>query len=308
MQNSDVLLDQLLANVTIQVEPFAICLVNTGWRLNLPGPPEVLLHFVLEGQGTLRNSRDEAFAIGPSWLAVIPRNVKHSLECGPEISSLVQIDAAMLPEGQVHVFTAGPGDSPDLQVACGLINVTYGDSLSLFHHLDEVLVADLSAYPQARTAFESLLAEQRSPSAGSGPLTQALMSQCLVYLMRHLSAQEDQPLTWLSALQDPTLAPALDAMLNRPEAPHTVASLADTSAMSRTVFAERFNAAFGSGPMHFLHDLRLRRAAHILHQANDYSLDQIARRVGFTSRSHFSQAFKEHFRISPAAFRKARIV
>ncbi len=186
--------------------------------------------------------------------------------------------------------------------------MTYGDSLSLFHHLDEVLVADLSAYPQARTAFESLLAEQRSPSAGSGPLTQALMSQCLVYLMRHLSAQEDQPLTWLSALQDPTLAPALDAMLNRPEAPHTVASLADTSAMSRTVFAERFNAAFGSGPMHFLHDLRLRRAAHILHQANDYSLDQIARRVGFTSRSHFSQAFKEHFRISPAAFRKARIV
>ncbi len=190
----------------------------------------------------------------------------------------------MLPEGQVHVFTAGPGYSPDLQVACGLINVTYGDSLSLFHHLDEVLVADLSAYPQARTAFESLLAEQRSPAAGSGPLT------------------------WLSALQDPTLAPALDAMLNRPEAPHTVASLADTSAMSRTVFAERFNAAFGSGPMHFLHDLRLRRAAHILHQANDYSLDQIARRVGFTSRSHFSQAFKEHFRISPAAFRKARIV
>ena len=40
----------------------------------------------------------------------------------------------------------------------------------------------------------------------------------------------------------------------------------------------------------------------------DYSLDQIARRVGFTSRSHFSQAFKKRFRISPAAFRKARIV
>ena len=57
--------------------------------------------------------------------------------------------------------------------------------------------------------------------------------------------------------------------------------------------------------MHFQHDLRLRRAAQILRQANDYSLDQIARRVGFTRRSHFSQAFKERFRISPAAFRKA---
>ena len=76
--------------------------------------------------------------------------------------------------------------------------------------------------------------------------------------------------------------------------------------MSRSVFAERFRATFGSTPISFLHDVRLRRAAGFLRQRGVASIEQIAWRVGFNSRSHFSRAFKEHFGISPAAFREER--
>ena len=49
-------------------------------------------------------------------------------------------------------------------------------------------------------------------------------------------------------------------------------------------------------------EVRLRSAAHLLDQP-ELSVDAIAGRVGFSSRSHFSKAFSEQFGSSPAAFR-----
>ena len=100
--------------------------------------------------------------------------------------------------------------------------MTYGDSLGLFRRLREIIVADLSAYPQVRLAFEAILAEQGSATQGSVALTRALMTQCLVYLFRYLSEQSDGRLPWLSGLEDPNLARAVDVIFERPEAGHTV--------------------------------------------------------------------------------------
>ena len=190
---------------------------------------------------------------------------------------------------------AGHPDSSDLQVACGIVSVTYGDSLGLFQRSPEIIIADLSGYPQARVAFESILAEQVGANPGSAALTQALMTQCLIYLFRYLSEQSDNRIPWLSGLEDPNLAPALELILEHPAAGHTVDSLADAAFMSRSVFAERFRAAFGCTPIRFLHDVRLRLATELLQQGRGMSIDQVAHRVGFRSRSHFSQAFKDHF-------------
>ena len=49
-----VLLDKLLDYVNVHAEPFAMCLLSSGWRLRLPGPPEVMFHFVMQGTGYLR--------------------------------------------------------------------------------------------------------------------------------------------------------------------------------------------------------------------------------------------------------------
>ena len=207
-------------------------------------------------------------------------------------------------EGVVRLI-AGRPDSSDLQVACGVVAVTYGDSLGLFQRSREIIIADLSGYTLARVAFESILAEQVMASPGSVALTQALMTQCLVYLLRYLSEQSDGRLPWLSGLEDPNLAPALELILEHPAAVHIVDSLADAAIMSRSLFAERFRAAFGCTPIRFLHDVRLRRATELLRQGRGMSIDQVAHRVGFKSRSHFSQAFKDHFGNPPAAFRQS---
>ena len=51
------LLDKLLSNLAVHVEAFALCQLSKGWRLCLPGPPQVMLHFVLKGEGIYSGPR-----------------------------------------------------------------------------------------------------------------------------------------------------------------------------------------------------------------------------------------------------------
>ena len=57
------LLDKLLDYVTIHSEPFATCLLSSGWRLRLPGPPGVMFHFVMQGSGILRGPDGQEFPL-----------------------------------------------------------------------------------------------------------------------------------------------------------------------------------------------------------------------------------------------------
>lgn len=295
-------LDRLLSNISVHVEPFALCQVSNGWRLGLPGPAGAMFHFVLQGSGILRGSHGENLMIYPYCLAVVPQGAQHSLECGLDVRSVRTIEGPPPPDAGIVMLTAGSDDMAELQVACGIVHVAYGDSLGLFQNLGEVVVADLSGSPQVRSAFEGILAEQGSNSPGSAALTSAYMNQCLVHLLRHLCADSGASLPWLSALEDPSLSAALDTIMTDIAAPHTVESLADAATMSRSTFSEHFRHAFGCTPMTFLRDMRLRRAAQLLSQSG-LSIDKIAGRVGFSSRSHFSQVFTARFGMSPAHYR-----
>ena len=134
-------------------------------------------------------------------------------------------------------------------------------------------------------------------------MTSALMSQCLVQLFRRLSEESGDQIPWLSALSDPRLARALDRILDDPAADHTVESLAETASMSRSAFAEHFQAVFDRTPMNLVTNVRMQRAAQVLQQNQSLSIDEVAARVGYSSRSHFSRAFKQHYGVAPADFR-----
>ena len=199
------LLDKLLDHVVVHSEPFATCLVSSGWRLNLPGPPNVMFHFVMQGSGLLRLPDGTTCPMKRFSLAVVPHGAKHTLECGNDVQSGRTIDAPPTGDGVVRLIAGAPV-SAEFRVACGMVNVTYGDSLGLFQRLGEVIVANLSAYPQVRSAFEEILAEQGGATEGSVALTRALMTQCIVYLLRSLSDQSGGRLPCLLGLEDPNLS------------------------------------------------------------------------------------------------------
>jgi len=297
-------LNKLLSNLDVVVEPFAMCLVSEGWRLRLPGPPEVLLHFGLRGRGSVLGPNDEPHPFSEGSFAIIPRGARHAIETEGPVEHEEDIPApcqgALLPQ-----LIAGESNDPAIVVACGIIKVRYCDSLGLFDHLRDVLDVDMSDFPAVGTAFKGILEEQsqEEPRPGAEAMTAALMSQCLVQLFRRLSQGNTIQVPWLSALSDSRLSAALDRILENPAAEHTVESLAEAASMSRSVFAERFTETFRKTPMNLVNHVRMQRAARMLQRGDASSVDEIAERVGFSSRSHFSKAFRQHTGMTPGEFR-----
>lgn len=293
------LLEQLFENLSLKVEPFASCHVAKGWRLQLPLREWVILHFVLRGEGGLRaGSEATRYPLHRNSLALMPPSLTHAVECGTDVDRETPIRGDE--PGPICKFGAGPIEGAGLVVACGRIQATYGGGPGLFDLLPAPLVMDFSDSPKMRTVFESLIDEDGE--LGSAAMMDALMNQCLIGVFRHIGANPDCPLPWLAALEDPGLARVLASILGHPEKPHSLETLADIATMSRSVFAEKFHKSFGRTPMDYVKDVRLRKAGQLLLR-DELSVEDVASKVGFSSRSHFSRIFTEQFGTSPVKYR-----
>ena len=297
------ILERLFENLVVHVDPFATCRLADGWRLRLPCRDWVTFHYTLRGGGGLRLGTGEVLPLETNVLAVMPPNFNHAIQCGSDVHHETGVEGQPV-QGPLCEFIAGPLEEVHLTIACGRIQVTYGEGLGLFDHLDKAIVLDFNDSPLMRITFEALVNEYQQSGAASHAMMTALMNQCLILVLRRVSDHSQGSLPWLSALEDPQLAAVIDAMLQHPEHHQTVESLASIAHMSRSAFARRFAECFNRSPMDYLRDVRLRRAAQLLRR-NDLSVEEVATKVGFSSRSHFSRTFHDHFGTSPVAFREA---
>ena len=294
-------LDKILANLSVAVKPFAMVEVAKGWRIKLPEPPETLLHYVLRGSGRIGLSRHTTRELHEGYMAIVPAGSYHALEAGDPVAEHIDVNQAPSGPG-VHRIPVGPATDKELVVACGLVDVRYGLALNLFHGLDQTLVVDLSMIPQVRSAIDLIFAEQQHPVSGSATMTSALMLQCLLHMFRRLPSEGDRAMSWLITLRDARLSRVIESVIDDPAANHSVESLSEDAAMSRSAFAALFTQSFDRTPMAFVHHIRMHRASDLL-EGTALSVDQVAARVGYSSRSHFAQSFKKHTGLSPHRFR-----
>jgi AraC-like DNA-binding protein len=300
-ENEMSLLERYLENLSVDVEPFALCMVESGWRLTLPGPPTAMLHFVVQGEGWLTCPNGMHTRIGPDWLIVIPAGIRHSLDAREDFDEELRIECT--PAGPpVHRIVAGSPESAEMVVGCGVLNVRYGEAMGLFDHLRESLVVDLSNVVGVNALFRSLIDEQSLTAPGAPVLQGAIMTQLLIHMFRELATRPENELSWLRALDDPRLARVIDRIMEDPFAPHTLESLAETAHMSRSTFARHFQDAFLKTPINLVNHVRLERAAKML-RSSSWTVERIGAQCGFSNRSHFSNAFKRHMGLSPAEFR-----
>jgi len=298
-----VLIDRILRDLDLSMRAFAVCEIAPGWRLQMDGADWVTVHFALSGDGRLRMRDGSTVALPTGSLAIIPAHRAHAIEAGGSIEHEAQTHYPAY-DGDLSVFEAGPSDVDDeVTVVCGRIEARYGGRLGLFDRLTEPIILDFSDLPQMGEVFGRLLSEERDRSATSGVMMTALMNEALILIFRQLCRDPDCPLPWLTALEDPRLVAVLGQIHHRPDASHSLDSLAATAAMSRSSFAEAFSAHLGRSPMAYVRDTRMRRAASLL-RGTSMKIDDVAGRVGYSSRSQFSRAFSDRFGISPAAYRK----
>lgn len=295
-------LDQLIEGLEVHVSAFAICEVRQDAKFVLKEETNTAVHYVLSGKGVARQSGGRSFALKPQTVMIIPPGSLVAIEnerAGD--ANFSDPGCEPLPEDWVSL-TVGNG-APGLTLVCGFIRAMHLETTGLFDHLSEPLVVDVADDTSFRGPFRQLLDELAAPKAGTRVLAELLMKQCLISLLRRQSeTASDGYAPWIAAVGSPELGRTIAAITDRPEADHTLQNLADVAGMSRATFAEQFRKTFGRTPMGFVQEVRLRRAARFL-SATNLPVKTIAFRVGYSSRSHFSRAFKSMMGADPASYR-----
>ncbi len=82
-----------------------------------------------------------------------------------------------------------------------------------------------------------------------------------------------------------------------------LSELARGAGLSVSHFCESFRRHFGAAPHEYLQRHRMHQAAYLLRDRNT-AVKEVARRVGYGSAFSFSTLFKQHFGVSPTAFRQ----
>jgi len=296
------LLDRLLATLDVRLHAFAVCEVRPGYRLNFDPMDAVVIHYVLAGTGVLQTDGGVLVPFATHSIVIVPPGHRQSLgrPSGPVRDVPASENCSMVADGLVK-FDAGEGEGEILTI-CATISATYGGGFGLFDSLSEPIVENIASLESVREAFLVMAAELASPGIGTRALTEALMTRCMILLLRQHLGRQGTSSPLFAALQDQRLARAVAAIVERPGAPHRLDALAEIAGISRSAFAERFSQTFGQSPLDFVQAVRLRHAAHML-SATALPVGLIAKSVGYASRSHFSRAFHVAYGLDPTTYR-----
>ena len=298
-------LDHLLAALDIGVTHFTICDIRDGWGVRLDAFKTASLHYCLEGAGTLAVHGAAPIQLEPHSFVLLPPGVAYRIESASPNPVQLEHRASLCgtsSQESVPTLVIGKG-LRGIVTVCGELRVALAGGSELFASLGEPLVARFAGPDGLRDQFVMLLAESTRPGVGSRALTEALLKQCLVLALRRWIDFDASPLPWLAGVADARLSRALDAVFAEPAVAYTVDSLAMIAGMSRSAFAASFRRAFGQSPMNLVKLVRLRRASDLL-ITTALPVAEVAKRVGFSSRSNFSLAFSQLHGMDPSRFRR----
>jgi AraC family transcriptional activator of mtrCDE len=298
-------LNRLLATLEVRVVRLTECLVSRGWRLDVTGPDAPGIHYNLMGRGWLVFEGQAPIALRPHTLIIVPPNLSFGLEVdtpgalGPDVKVSDQRRVVSLEDNYGRREAGDP--PPDLILICGYFQAFYGASIDLFMDLTVPIVEQFDATDRLDSALRLALDELLSQEVGDGAMAAALLKQVMVMLLRRSLASDATWVERFSILSDPQVARAFAEMVEHPNGPHTVQSLARVAGLSRSVFMKRFGKLFGKPPMAALRDLRLRRAARAL-LGKAMSLDEIVHETGYRERTGFLRAFRKIYGCEPAEY------
>lgn len=298
-------LDSMLTMLDVNFIRLSECLVSPGWRLELGDVDAPGLHYNLEGTGRMIVG-DRIIELKPHTLVILPPRQRFRIEVPSndiEALGLETLDgrAMVFPDGAIRRYVAGDSKAR-LILICGYFRAMYGASLNLFASLPAPIVEQFDAADQLNHKLKSALAELIAQEAGAGAMTTALLKQVLVVLLRRSLSSADLWVERFSMFSDPYIARAFADMVTQPGAPHSIRSLSQSACLGRSAFISRFSTLFGRAPMEALREIRMRQATILL--ANEsMTIDQIARAVGYESRSSFLRAFRKTYGNDPSDYR-----
>ncbi|MCI3273891.1 AraC family transcriptional regulator [Streptomyces cylindrosporus] len=274
------------------------------WAIRLEGRDKLKVNAVVRGRCLMvPPGGGEPLALVEGDIVVSDGRRPYVLCSAPGIEPLSSGQVEMDPGTRMGRLGAGE------EVACvsGHIDLSRDSGELLRRALPELIHvrADAAEALVLRWLTGQLVTEMKTRRAGVEFASDQLAQLMFVQVLRVcLTEAEGLPPGWLRALADERLAPALRLMHGDPAHPWQLEELARAAAMSRTTFAVRFKEAAGVPPLTYLLNWRMSLAARSLRQ-DTAPVAALARSVGYTSESAFSNAFKRAVGVAPRRYREA---
>jgi AraC-like DNA-binding protein len=288
--------------------------LRAPWGLRYPAVTGASFHVVLQGTGWLLSGgagEAQPLPLSPGDVVFLRNGGEHALADDPRtplIDFAPRRESPASPVGQVRID--GPG--PRAVLLCGAYPLSPARPHPLLSAVPDLVLLPgrLGAHPALQSAIRLLGAELDGTRPGRDGIVPALVDALLLYVLR--AWLDDQAATasagqeqagWVTALTDPGLARALEAMHVDPAHAWTVEGLAARGGLSRSAFAQRFTATVGEPPLTYLTWWRMTIAGRLL-RASDAPLAAVGAQVGYTSEFAFAKAFRREFGIAPGRYRR----
>lgn len=265
-------------------------------------PGVVPWHVILKGEARL-NVAGKRYDVRTGDVLLLPHGSPHLLQGLIDWGHLAPV--AKQHNGTLTEIVA-EGEGSAVEVLCGEFNFGPHSGWLFAHEMDVVHLHtdEQQDVPELKMLLAMLVRESLSNLPGGANIVQSLAISFLTLLLRILLAAQEPPAGLLRLMSDPRLAPAVLAVMADPAQPWTLEALAQRCFLSRATFARHFSRCYHLTPQGWLTQIRLALAARLLHQQRGLTVDAIAQRSGFLSLSSFSRAFKQHYRLTPAQYRR----
>jgi AraC-like DNA-binding protein len=277
-----------------------------SWAIKLRGPDKLKVNAVVRGSCLLlREDGGDPVRVNEGDVIVSDGARPYVLCSAPGLPALGSGEVLVDPDSRMARL--GDGDGEDVLCLAGHVDLSRDHGGLLRGALPELVhvrseAAEASAL---HWLIGQLLEEMTRGRAGAEFAADHLAQLIFVQVLRIcVDEAEGLPAGWLRALADEQLAPALRLMHAEPDRAWRLEDLARAAAMSRTGFALRFRQVVGVPPLTYLLSWRMSLAARTLRQDNA-PVATLARSVGYTSESSFSNAFKREMGVSPRGYRDA---
>jgi len=159
--------------------------------------------------------------------------------------------------------------------------------------------------PEIAAIGHKLLRELTTVSLGGRLYAESVAQQLAVHLLRTYCTQSPRPQPSKGGLSGAKLRCVLEYLQTHLDKETSLTELAQLLDLSRYHFLKMFKQSTGFTPHQYLLECRIQHAA-VLLQNPQFSVAEIAVRVGFATPSHFTYHFHKRMGATPKAYRQAQ--
>ena len=267
----------------------------------------ILYHLVTDGRAWFRLEGCDQVMLEAGDLVIFPHGDPHYMGNGPVIDPVDHGRELQRIFAQGLGMSCSGGGGEITRFVCGYLSCDPQLSRVLLAGLPRVIKVNIRR-DQSGAWLENSIRFSVDQAASSAPgsvavvakLSEALFAETM---RRYMSTLTPNETGWLAGARDPEVGRALGLLHRDPARMWTVAELAESVGLSRSVLAERFRHYLGEPPMAYLTRWRLHLGARLL-ATTSQSVAKIGMSVGYDSEAAFNRAFKRELGEPPARFRK----